>query len=105
MLTVSARSPVGARVDGLTVDRLAAEEADEVRQLLARHGVLIIGATQGVDDNAFVAFLRSFGELMFTVGETPVPGFDDLNVVTNVGRTTPPRSVFHVDSPGYRSGS
>ena len=102
MLTVSARSPVGAQVDGLTVDRLAAEEADEVRQLLARHGVLIIGATQGVDDNAFVAFLRSFGELMFTVGETPVPGFDDLNVVTNVGRTTPPRSVFHVDTSYVR---
>ena len=27
-----------------------------------------------------------------------MPGLADLNVVSNVGRTTPPRSVFHVDT-------
>lgn len=39
---------------------------------------------------------------MFTTGETPVPGFDDLNVISNVGRTTPPRSTFHVDTSYVR---
>ena len=45
-----------------------------------------------------VAFLAGFGELTFTAGETPVDGFPDLNVISNVGRTTPPRSIFHVDT-------
>ena len=90
--------------DGLIADELAPGEADEVRKLLALHGVLVIGGTPGaeVDDHAFIRFLRSLGELMFTVGETPVPGFGDLNVVTNVGRTTPPRSVFHTDTSYVR---
>jgi taurine dioxygenase len=104
VLILDELAPVGAYVDGLAVDRLTPEEADEVRRLLARHGVLIIGGMCGgpVDDHAFVRFLRSFGDLMFTVGETPVPGFPDLNVVSNVGRTSPPRSVFHVDTTYVR---
>ena len=67
-------------------------------------GVLVIRGqpNRNVDDRAFIRFLRSLGELMFTVGETPVPGFGDLNVVTNVGRTTPPRSVFHTDTSYVR---
>jgi taurine dioxygenase len=91
-------------VDGMIVDRLAPAEADEVRELLAYLGVLVIRGqpNRNVDDRAFIRFLRSLGELMFTVGETPVPGFDDLNVVTNVGRTTPPRSVFHTDTSYVR---
>ena len=32
-----------------------------------------------------------------------MPGFPDLNVVSNVGRTTPPRSVFHVDTSYVRT--
>ncbi len=47
------------------------------RELLADLGVLVIRAAaqaEPVDDRAFVRFLRSFGELMFTVGETPVAG-------------------------------
>ena len=35
-------------------------------------------------------------------GETPVKGFPDLNVISNVGRSTPPRSVFHVDTSYVR---
>ena len=57
---------------------------------------------QDVDDAGFVAFLEQFGELMFTKGETPVAGFPDLNVISNVGRKTPPRSVFHVDTSYVR---
>lgn len=39
--------------------------------------------------------------MTFTEGETPVAGFPDLNVISNVGRT-PPRSVFHVDTSYVR---
>jgi taurine dioxygenase len=42
--------------------------------------------------------LRALGELTFTAGETPVAGAPDLNLISNVGRSTPPRSVFHTDT-------
>jgi taurine dioxygenase len=71
------------------------------RHLLAEHGVLVLPG-QDVDDAAFVAFLQRFGDLTFTQGEIPVAGYPDLNVVSNVGRTTPPRSVFHVDTSYVR---
>ena len=35
---------------------------------------------------------------MFTLGETPVPEAPDINIVSNVGRTVSPRSVFHTDT-------
>ena len=50
-----------------------------------------------------MAFLASFGPLAFTEGETHVDGFPDLNVVSNVGRTTPPKSTFHVDTSYVRT--
>ena len=73
----------------------------ELRALLADHGVLVVRGQQ-LDDAGFVAFLRSFGTLTFTQGETAVPGCPDLNVVSNVGRATPPRSTFHVDTSYVR---
>jgi taurine dioxygenase len=82
-----------AGVDDTAVDRL--------RHLLAEQGVVVLPG-QHIDDAAFVGFLRRFGELTFTLGETPLDGFPDLNVVSNVGRTTPPRSVFHVDTSYVR---
>lgn len=93
---VTALSPLGARVTGLT-STPAPEDVAELRALLAEHGVLVLPGLS-TDDEAFVAFLRAFGPLTFTDGETPVEGAPDLNVVTNVGRTTPPRSSFHVDT-------
>lgn len=88
-------------VTDLAVGDLDAAGVTRLRGLLADHGVVVLPG-QHVDDPefdaAFVGFLASFGELMFTAGETPVPGCRDLNVVTNVGRATPPRSVFHVDT-------
>ncbi|WP_415975651.1 TauD/TfdA dioxygenase family protein [Rhodococcus sp. 077-4] len=76
---------------------LRSSAVEELRKLLAEHGVLIL-REQPLDDNRFLAFLRRFGDMMFTEGETPVPGFPDLNVISNVGRTTPPKSTFHVDT-------
>jgi taurine dioxygenase len=94
-------SVVGVAVAGLPPGDVDAETAAELRRLLAEHGVLIMPGQQ-VDDAGFVAFLKQFGELTFTAGETPVPGFPDLNLISNVGRSTPPRSVFHVDTSYVR---
>jgi taurine dioxygenase len=93
--------PVGAEVTELSLRDLDAELVAQLRGLLADHGVLTF-PDQDIDDAAFVDFLKRFGELTFTKGETPAPGFPDLNVVSNVGRTTPPRSVFHVDTSYVR---
>jgi taurine dioxygenase len=93
--------PVGVTVTGLSVPDAGDGEIADLRHLLADYGVLILPG-QDAGDAAFVAFLQRFGELTFTRGETPVAGWPDLNVVSNVGRTTPPRSVFHVDTSYVR---
>ncbi len=97
--------PVGVRVSGLRLSDLLGEETGDgvahLRDLLAEHGVVVL-PDQELDDAGFLAFLRSFGELSFTEGETSPEGFPDLNVVSNVGRSTPPRSSFHVDTSYVR---
>jgi len=66
-------------------------------QAAARQGVVrIVPPPNGA--RGVVDFLRANGPLMFTVGETPAHDAPELNVVTNVGRQTPPRSVFHSDT-------
>lgn len=94
--------PLGAIVTDLYVDQLEDHEVDVLRVLLAVHGVIIMPG-QDIDDGGFLRFLRSFGETVFTVGETPVPGRPELNVVTNVGRSRPPRSTFHTDTSYVRN--
>lgn len=89
--------PLGAKVAGAPIADLDADDVARLRGLLAEHGVLVF-RDQHIDDDAFLAFLQSFGELTFTTGETPVVGYPDLNVISNVGRAEPPRSTFHVDS-------
>jgi taurine dioxygenase len=96
--------PVGAELTGLTprdLGRLDHDTVEHLRDLLADRGVVVVRDAP-LDDDAFLAFLSSFGALTFTQGETPVPGFPDLNVISNVGRTTPPRSTFHVDTSYVR---
>jgi len=93
--------PVGVRLTGLPLRHLGPDDVGHLRELLARHGVVVV-AGQDLDDAAFVGFLRSFGELAFSTGETAVPGSPDLNVVSNVGRAAPPRSTFHVDTSYVR---
>ena len=89
--------PVGVRLDDLDLATAGPDDLAAFPALLAEHGVVVV-PDQSLDDAAFTAFLAGFGELVFTTGETPVPGFDDLNVISNVGRETPPRSTFHVDT-------
>ena len=76
---------------------IQASDIEDLKAALAHHGVVLF-RNQSVGDGAFVAFLRRLGQLTFTVGETPVEQHPDLNVVSNVGRTTPPKSVFHIDT-------
>jgi taurine dioxygenase len=97
----SVLSPIGVEVTELSLRELDPELIGALKDLLAHHGVLVFPG-QNIDDAEFVDFLKRFGELTFTQGETPAPGFPDLNVVSNVGRTTPPRSVFHVDTSYVR---
>ncbi len=92
---------LGVTVTDVDLRTVTPEQTEELKDLLAEHGVAVF-PTQELDDDAFVTFLRGFGDLAFTQGETPVEGQPDLNVISNVGRTTPPRSTFHVDSSYLR---
>lgn len=72
-------------------------EPPVVARAASEHGVVrLLDPPDG--PGALVDLLRGLGPLMFTDGETPAPGHPDLNVVTNAGRTTPPRSVHHSDT-------
>lgn len=94
-------SPIGVEVTDLSMSEMTADSVRDLQGLLAEHGVAVMRG-QDIDDAGFVTFLHRFGELMFCVGETPLTGFPDLNVISNVGRTSPPRSVFHVDTSYVR---
>lgn len=88
---------IGVEVTGIDLAAIGADEVEHLRDLLGRHGVVVMPG-QDIDDDVFLAFLRAFGALAFTTGEQPLPGYPDLNLISNVGRTTPPRSTFHVDT-------
>lgn len=101
MLDFTALTPIGARLNDFRIDGLDRRTVADLRRLLAEHGVIIVRG-QHIGNDEFLWFLRSFGPTMFTVGETPVPGYPDLNVITNIGRSTPPRSTFHTDTSYVR---
>ena len=100
-LEFAALWPFGVEAVGIRADikRMSTEAADAhvLKAALATHGVVVI-RRQRIDDHDFVRFLRCLGSLTFTAGETPVVHFPDLNIVSNVGRATPPKSVFHTDT-------
>lgn len=89
--------PFGARLGDIAVGPLNEADVAQLEELLAENGVVIMPG-QNIGDDEFLGFLESFGNLVFTEGETPVADYPDLNVVSNVGRTTPPKSTFHVDT-------
>lgn len=72
-------------------------DAAAVRDALGRAGVVLVEGAS-VSDADFVAFLERLGPLTFTEGEAPHPEQPKLNIVSNVGRKTKPRSVFHTDT-------
>ena len=87
---------------GVEATELLVSDADEatietLRSALSEEGVLVL-REQAIDDDAFLAFLQRFGPIAFTSGEVPLAHRPELNFVTNEGRTTPPRSVFHTDT-------
>jgi taurine dioxygenase len=90
-------SPIGIELTDLEVSEVTRESAIFMQALLATHGVLVL-RRQKVDDGGFVDLLSRFGRLQFSKGEQPLTGFPDLNLISNVGRRVPPRSVFHVDT-------
>ncbi len=92
-----ALTPFGVEIDDFAIGSATEAMADAAARLIARHRVAVF-REQAIDDAAFVDFLRKLGEITFTEGETAVADAPELNVVSNVGRTTPPRSVFHTDT-------
>jgi taurine dioxygenase len=96
-MTLQNLSPFGISITGASVRELQDNEVDDLKQLLANHGVVVMRC-QSIDDDEFVHFLKRLGTLTFTAGETPVPHQPWLNLVSNVGRSRPPRSVFHTDT-------
>ena len=109
-----AMQPFGAEVHGFDIGRASASGVAQLRLLLAWHGVVVLrganrtgdesyksdasGHTAADADHRFINFLKRLGTLTFTAGETPVAGQPMLNIVSNMGRTTPPKSVFHTDT-------
>ncbi|MEO0769638.1 MAG: TauD/TfdA family dioxygenase [Cyanobacteria bacterium J06649_4] len=90
--------PFGWELMGLNIaETVSSEIVNLIKQRLAHSGVVVL-RNQFVNDDDFVGFLKRLGTLTFTTGETPVAHQPMLNVVTNVGRATPPRSVFHTDT-------
>lgn len=96
-MTINALQPFGVEIRGVEIGDADAAQADALGALVCAHRVLVL-RNQRADDAALVGFLAMLGELAFTAGETPVTGAPDLNLVSNVGRTTPSRSVFHTDT-------
>jgi taurine dioxygenase len=100
-MTERVLEPVGIEVTHTSVCDITDAEVHRLRHLLAEHGVAVL-RDQAIDDDQFVAFLGRFGQPVFTIGEQPVPSHAELNIVSNARRSTPPRSVFHVDTSYVR---
>lgn len=89
--------PFGVEISDIDITTMLASNYQQISQLVSRNRVAVL-KNQKLSDIAFVRFLEGFGELMFTAGEVPVKTAPMLNVVTNVGRSSPPKSAFHTDT-------
>lgn len=106
LLLITKQLPFGVTVRGASPDRITSTQINQIKQLLSEHGVAVLNdffaplcaANQTARDTAFVQFLARLGPITFTQGETPVAHQPLLNCVSNVGRSTPPKSVFHTDT-------
>ena len=93
--------PFGLEVTGLDLAIASALRAHDLGTLISAARVVVF-RDQTIGDDGLVRFLKSLGPITFTAGETPVAHAPDLNLVSNVGRSTPPRSVFHTDTSYVR---
>jgi taurine dioxygenase len=89
--------PFGCEVNTINITEMNEEDIISVKRALANNGFIVF-RQQEVSDTDFVTFLNQLGQMTFTVGETPVSHQPALNVVSNIGRVHPPRSVFHTDT-------
>jgi taurine dioxygenase len=92
-----ALSPFGVEANKIRITELNDKDIIALKHTVANNGFIVF-RQQTVSDAEFVAFLNRLGQMTFTVGEIPVPHQPSLNVVSNIGRTHPPRSVFHTDT-------
>jgi taurine dioxygenase len=90
-------SPFGIEANEIRITELNHKYIIDLKRTVANNGFIVF-RHQAVSDADFVAFLNRLGQMTFTVGETPVLRQPFLNVVSNIGRTHPPRSVFHTDT-------
>lgn len=98
-MTTIPLDPFGVTLTGVSVRSIVdcEEQVEHLHDLLAEHGVVVL-PDQTIDDDLLVVFLRALGEITTTVGEPSLAGHPELNVVSNVGRSSPPRSQFHTDT-------
>ena len=89
--------PCGIAVSAF--DPIASDDAEfaRFRSAVVAAGFAVIEGV-ALDDAHFERFLDRLGPPAFTQGEAPLPGHPRLNCVSNVGRSRPPRSVFHTDT-------
>jgi taurine dioxygenase len=92
-----ALSPFGVEANRISITEMNDKDIVCLKHALANNGFVVF-RQQAVSDADFVAFLNRLGPMTFTVGETPVLHQPSLNVVSNIGRVHPPRSVFHTDT-------
>ena len=90
-------SPFGIEASQVSITDLKDKDIDSLKNTLANYGFVVF-RKQSVSDADFVAFLNQLGQVTFTVGETPVLHQPALNIVSNIGRACPPKSVFHTDT-------
>ena len=98
--------PFGLCVQGFDITQTDAAAVNQLKHWLGCHGVVVLRGAFGLfgvadqtgRDAALVRFLMQLGPLTFTEGERPVAHQSMLNCVSNVGRSTPPKSVFHTDT-------
>jgi taurine dioxygenase len=96
-IKVQPLTPFGVEVTGMNIGAATDDEVNRLKMLLADRGVVVL-RNQSIGDTEFVNFLKRLGPLTFTVGEKPVPRQSWLNQVSNIGRSSPSRSVFHTDT-------
>jgi taurine dioxygenase len=90
-------SPFGSEAIQISITEMTDPNIVSLKHTLANHGFVVF-RQQAVSDANFVVFLNRLGQMTFTVGETPVSHQPSLNVVSNIGRINPPKSVFHTDT-------